>query len=276
MRFFKRRPVLVVILGVLLIVVIMLLTIGNRTVTAPESAVGNVLMPVENAASTVTNGFVNFFKNLFGVSDAQKENEELKQQLMDLGAENAQLQSYITTREWMAEYEKYLIDNPQYTLVSYARVSGKSPGFWFDTFLISAGRNQGVTVDMPMITNEGLVGRVIEVGGNWSKVMAVIDGSSSVAAIVERTRDNGIVHGTPELGTEDSLCTMYYLPIDNDLVPGDRILTSGLDGLFPKGILIGEVSEVSRSEGTGEHTATIKPSVGFNSIEQVIVIDIAK
>jgi len=125
---------------------------------------------------------------------------------------------------------------------------------------------------MPVICADGLVGRVTEVGATWSKVTAVLDAETSVPVMVERTRDNCMVRGV--LNTVDSEAGMelYYLPRDRtDLVPGDTVITSGIGGIYPKGIKIGSVREVLTSDG--EANAIISPSVDFVHIEEVFIID---
>lgn len=124
---------------------------------------------------------------------------------------------------------------------------------------------------MPVICADGLVGRVTEVGATWSKVTAMIDAETSVPVMVERTRDNCMVRGV--LNTVDSEAGMelYYLPRDRtDLVPGDTVITSGIGGIYPKGIKIGSVREVLTSDG--EANAIISPSVDFVHIEEVFII----
>jgi rod shape-determining protein MreC len=114
-------------------------------------------------------------------------------------------------------------------------VIGRSQGIWFDTFTISVGRSQGVEKNMPVVNANGLVGRVSEVGATWCKVIALVDSSTNVSVMVERTRDNGMVRGLLEAGTATDSLELYYLPSDSDLTPGDKIVTSGIGGLYPKG-----------------------------------------
>ena len=152
-----------------------------------------------------------------------------------------------------------------------ASVTGRSTDIYFRVFTVNAGRNQGIDVDMPVICADGLVGRVTEVGATWSKVTAVIDAETSVPVMVERTRDNCMVRGV--LNTVDSEAGMelYYLPRDRtDLVPGDTVITSGIGGIYPKGIKIGSVREVLTADG--EANAIISPSVDFVHIEEVFII----
>jgi rod shape-determining protein MreC len=116
----------------------------------------------------------------------------------------------------------------------YARVIGRNPGVWFDTFSINVGSVNGITTNMAVITGDGLVGRVYEVGANFSKVLCLIDSRSAVACLIERTRDNGVMRGKVETWSETPECNMYYLPAVSDVAPGDVVLTSGVDTLFPR------------------------------------------
>lgn len=115
------------------------------------------------------------------------------------------------------------------------------------------------------------MGRVISSADSYAKVMTLIDLESGVPALVERTRQNGVVK--LKGGTEDSgdALEMYYLPIDADVVPGDKILTSGIGGVYPKGLVIGTVTEVSAESGT-EKRVTVKSAVDFERMEEVMVI----
>jgi rod shape-determining protein MreC len=99
-----------------------------------------------------------------------------------------------------------------------------------------------------------------------------VDGQSSVAAIIERTRDNGMVRGNNTLTFEDGLCRMINLPLDSDVVEGDRVITSGLDDVFPKGIYIGRVIEVLDEKRDMYKTAIIQPGADFQRLEEVLVI----
>jgi rod shape-determining protein MreC len=126
---------------------------------------------------------------------------------------------------------------------------------------------------MPVVNGDGLVGRVVAVGAGFCRVITIVDSSSGVAAFVERTRDNGMLSGTISTGDEtDALLTMGYLPLDADLIPGDTVMTSGLSGVFPKGIVIGDIVEVSQSSDGMKNEAAIMPRVDFDHLEEVMVI----
>ena len=182
-----------------------------------------------------------------------KEFEEVKQ-------ENVRLQKLLN----------YIQQNTQYSYVT-ARVTGRSPGQWFVVFNINAGVNNGVRKDMAVINADGLVGRVIDTGANWSQVMALVDSRSNVSGLVERTRDNGIIGGS-DVSSGTATLNMQFLPLNADLMPGDKIITSGIDGAFPKGLEIGEITEVSRGKDNMQKSAVIKPVVDFLHLEEVMVV----
>ena len=123
---------------------------------------------------------------------------------------------------------------------------------------------------MTVIASKGLVGRVSEVGYDWCKVTCIIDSSSIVPILVERTRDNCMARGLLEGTRGNASMELYYLPSDRtNLEPGDIVVTSGIDGIYPKGILVGTVTEVFVE---GEINAVISPSVDFMHLEEVAVI----
>ena len=162
----------------------------------------------------------------------------------------------------------YIEQAPEYDYI-IGRVIMKEPGYWFDVFDINVGINQGVEEGDAVITPDGLAGRVLKVGGNYSTVVAIIDSRVSVSAVIERTRDNGIVKGGMQLSDEGGLCSMSFLPLDADLQVGDRVVTSGLGGVFPKGLYVGQVSQV----GTGtDKQVVVKPAVDFLHLEEVMVV----
>jgi len=264
MRQNKKRTVWIVVAVVIAIIVLMFVTNGRDAASVPGGVVGSVLTPLDTATSRVAR----FFSNLFGkkaeeVSPVDARIEELQRQLDEKDKRIAELEVIAN----------FIEDNDYRGRVVTARVSGKAPGFWFDTFLINRGLRDGIAVDMPVITPEGLVGRVVEVNYNYSKVQAIIDSGSAVSGMVDRTRDNGVVRGDPALNAEGGgLCRMHHLLLETDLLPGDKVITSGLDRIFPKNILIGEVTEVARGQSSVERTATISPAVDFAHLEIVMVI----
>ena len=154
----------------------------------------------------------------------------------------------------------------------YARVIARDPGQWFDTFSVNRGTNDGVSVGMAVVTGDGLVGRVYEAGLNYAKVLTIIDSRSAVSCLIERTRDNGICHGSLYVYDNDEMLRMNYLPDGSEINTGDRVITSGLDGVYPKGLLIGTVRSISRTTGEDDRYVVLTPAVDFAHIEEVLIM----
>lgn len=260
------------IVAVVLLLVLAFFSARARTIPWLESAVGAVARPIQSFAYKASNGIANFFRELFNTTDADLENARLKQELamneqlklnyQELQLENERLRALLNYSGSLGDY-KYVT----------ASVIGKSNVVWFDVITLNVGRNQGVEPGQPVICGDGLVGRVTDVGANFCKVTSVIDSSSTVAAVVERTRDNCMVRGVFSTSNSSGELELYYLPTDlTDLSPGDVIMTSGLGDVFPKGIRIGTVKEVLLDADSKGVNAIITPSVDFLHLEEVMVI----
>ncbi|MDL2217140.1 rod shape-determining protein MreC [Christensenellaceae bacterium OttesenSCG-928-M15] len=268
-HFFKNKPLLIAVIAVVLLLILALISAGDRTATFFESAVGGVLQPVQSFASRASDAIIDFVENVFNTTDADQENRQLKSYI-------SQLEERVSKMETIEEENRRLKD-----LLAFAEgsadieyVSGSviahSQGIWFDTFTINLGRNNGVEKDMPVTNAQGLVGRITQVGSTYSKVVSIIDSSMSVSVMIERTRDSGMVRGKLEPGSANDILELYYLPADSDLLPGDKVVTSGVGGIYPKGVLVGTVLEVNRP-GESDFNATVSPAVDFRRIEEVLV-----
>lgn len=148
-----------------------------------------------------------------------------------------------------------------------ARVIAKDPSFWESVIIIDKGKNDGVAEFSAVITELGLAGQVIEAGKNTSKIRLVNDPNFSVAAIIQRSREEGIVSGSLS-GT----CRMKYLSLDSDVKTGDTVVTSGLSQRFLKGILIGKVFEADVDSSGLSKNCYIEPAVNFSQLEEVLIV----
>ena len=267
----KNKPLIIMLIAILLLGILAFVTSADRSVSWIESTLGSVIQPVQSFAAKASNGIISFVQKVFKTSDADKELEQLQvrmAQLEQAADENAKLKAENERLKKLLNYVETL-ENYEYVT---AVVTGNSAGVWFETFTINAGRNKGIEKDMPVVCAEGLIGRVIEVGANWSKATAIIDPSSEVSVMVERTRDIGVVRGSFS-ATSDNQLELYFLPSGFDLVPGDKIVTSGMSSIFPKTITVGTVSEVTRRSAEGSQSnAIIEPAVDFGHLEEVLVL----
>ncbi|MDI6606115.1 MAG: rod shape-determining protein MreC [Candidatus Omnitrophota bacterium] len=151
--------------------------------------------------------------------------------------------------------------------VILARVIAGSADSWSSSIIIDKGNSSGIKRGMAVITYLGLAGRVVETANSTSKIMLISDPDLSVSGMLQRSRQEGIVSGT--LGAN---LIMRYLPEDSDIKIDDKVVTSGLSRVYPKGLLIGSVIDLGREYSGLSRYAIIKPTVNLSSIEEVLVI----
>lgn len=148
-----------------------------------------------------------------------------------------------------------------------ALVIGRDPNSWASVIFIDKGRRDGIVRDMAVVSSRGLVGRVREVGKNFSKVMLINDVDCKVAVLLQRTREQGLLIGTPE-----RRCKLIYLSLEADIAKGDTVLTSGAGSIYPKGMLIGEIVYVAKERGRLYKYAIVKPYAELSKQEEVLCI----
>jgi len=148
-----------------------------------------------------------------------------------------------------------------------AEVIGKDPSGWFKTVIIDKGKAEGLQKGLPVVLPQGIVGQVIEVSSHYSKVMLVIDRNSAVDALVQRSRARGIIKGASA-----DQCRFEFVLRKHDVQIGDTVIASGLDGVYPKGLRIGRVSDLSERKSDIFYDITVAPFVDYETLEEVLVI----
>lgn len=224
-----------------------------------QSAVSSLIRNVSNARV--------FFQDL---EQLRQENELLKRRAEELTVQLVALQEVVAENELLRTELGFVRSQRSLRVMGAnveARVAGREPGNLIRALLISTGADGGLLPDMPVVTGRGLVGRVVEVAGRSAQVLLINDARSAVAALVQRSRASGIVKGQL-----DGSIVMEGIDRDADVQVGDVVLTSGLGDVFPKGIVIGQVSEVVRSDTAMFQKAVISPSVDLSDLEVVVVI----
>jgi rod shape-determining protein MreC len=211
-------------------------------------------------------GFADYFTEFDRIS---KENEELRKKNEELNNLQSKIEVLKEENAWLRDFLD--VDNHNMTFdFTDAAVIGRNAGSSHNTLTLSKGSLHGIEVGMVVITGEGLVGRITEVGLTSCEVLCVIDISSSVGAMVERSAMIGIVEGY-----YDSNCRFLYTTGFNDIsdiAVGDTIISSGKGSIYPYGIKIGTVSEITIDDASRSAIATIVPSVDFDSISRVMII----
>jgi rod shape-determining protein MreC len=238
--------------------------------SALENVAGSAAQPAVAGASGFGVSVRDFFERLFALRDVDKKYAQMETQLQMLTTENQFMQDIQSENERLNNMLGFKSQYPQLKCVP-ARVIGKEPGSWFMDFTLNMGSDQGVHEDYAVVNELGLVGRVYEVGHNWCKVKAIIDRQSAVPAFVQRSMDSCMVHGSSDPQQAKIACDIYWLPLTSDVVPGDKVVTSDLAGVYPKGLMIGTVVEVDQDK-TPDSFAKLSPAVDFAHIENVLII----
>lgn len=148
-----------------------------------------------------------------------------------------------------------------------ARVIAKDPSPWFKTIIIDKGATSNLRSGLPVVVPGGIVGQVTDVSRNYAKVLLLIDSSSAADALVQRTRTRGIIRGVAA-----GHYGFHYVLHKHDLEIGDTIISSGLDGVFPKGLQIGTVSDIRRNSASIFQDVVVAPGVNYETLEEVMVI----
>jgi rod shape-determining protein MreC len=213
-----------------------------------EQVTFGVFAEVQRSMTGVVSGVRHFWSGYVGLRDVREENAELKQQLADV---QVQLQQ-----------QRALADRSR----GLDRLLGLRERLTLDTMTIDKGSQQGLKSDMAIIAPAGVVGRVVVPSLRAAKVQLLIDRNAAAGALIERSRAQGVV-----VGAGDELLRLEYVSEIADVAVGDVVVTSGIDGIFPKGFVIGRVETVERS-GRAYRRVTVSPAVDFSSLEEVLVV----
>lgn len=197
--------------------------------------------------------------------DIEEENEHLKKMVDRLSRENEDLREKALFGERVKEYLDFKEDSP--LQLDSVRVIGIDPSSLYYTVIIDKGRAEGIEKNMAAITPRGVVGRVLEVYTHTSKLLLIVDPNSAVDAIVQRNRVRGIVEGRGR-----NTLILKYVNKGEDVVLGGEVLTSGLNGIFPKGFPIGFVTKIEEGKDDFFKHIELKPVVDLQRIEELFII----
>ena len=241
-------------------------TSGQRVVRAwAQTAADFIQSPV----TTVTSSIANYFSSISSLRSAQSDNDILKQrvqelevelkQKQELAAENTRLKSLLNLKE-QSKYK-----------VLTARIIGRDPNAWFDSSIVDRGTLDGVTINMPVVTNGAVVGRVSQVSPLTCMVDLIARKGSGVGAVVGQVGESGalgVVLGT----SKADLLEMKYVPGHVDIQVGQKIFTTGQDDIYPAGLEVGEIVSVVSGSATTPHQILIRPAARLDGMKEVGIL----
>ena len=270
----SRRKIALLVCGVILSALVLLFGLTQAGVLELPFLAGTVSAVVTPVQRFVTQTYA----SVAGRIEKQKTIAQLNEDIAVLTERNKQLEATVQgMNELQLENQRLrellgVTETTPETDYIAATVVAMDPSGWFRGFTIDKGARDGVNKDDPVLTSSGLVGRVMTVNDRTSTVLAIIDSRSAAAGMVERTRDHGIVRGSLFVNASDELVQMSYLPSGVELTTGDRVITSGLDGIYPKGLYIGTVRSISRDAAGEDRYVVLSPAVDFMHLEDVLVM----
>jgi rod shape-determining protein MreC len=264
---FRRYGLLVfIVLLLLFALVLMSLRAKQREgVEFFDALLMEVCSPFQKAATLVIKTVQGTFTQYVYLVNLEKENRALKQKIAELQEENHRMKEMKLTNERLRQLLQFREKNSP-TMIG-AEVIGQDPSSWFKSVTIDKGERDGVKKGMAVISPAGVIGQVLKTAPHYATVLLLTDYNSAIDSVVQRTRAKAIVEGKGE-----NRCQLKYLRRAEEVAVGDVVVTSGLGGNFPKGLMVGEIKKVDKKGHGVFQYAELVPSVDMTQLEEVFVI----
>ncbi len=269
--FFSRKTVIIFLIAVLTALILAILSVVSGGKISPIGSLINIISePIQSISASVSGYFEEHADREQYYDNLKRENEKLRNELAAalqavreneaISKENVQLRAALGLRE-----------RDSSLVFESAEVVARNSDNWSRTFTVNKGSSSGLNINNCVVTAEGMVGYISEVGSNWATVTSITDTEMQASAIASRTRELASAEGTFELMGK-GLFRLSYLPRDTRLLEGDIIETSGFGGLFPKGIVLGSVVEIRGEDHGISKYAIIKPAVDPEKVNHVLIV----
>jgi rod shape-determining protein MreC len=268
MSFFKRYQTIITVV----VLLVFILIIFSLTLKSPGTETGlfrkvvlETVAPVEGAINSTFAYVGGLWKRYIFMVGLEEKNRELTEKVSSLTEE---INTYREIAQECKRLRKYVgLEENIVSPTVAARVVGRNRPSVFKTILINRGASDGVSVGCPVMAAEGIVGKVIDVSWNISKVLLLVDYNSNIDVLIQKSRVQGILRGNGK-----SECDLKYVERSETVNAGDVIVSSGMAGVFPKGLLLGRVTEVEKEKSGLFQKITVSPEVDVTKLEEVLVI----
>jgi rod shape-determining protein MreC len=237
----------------------------KRSWNPAEQIIVEIVSPLQKLIQQTIHVTEGIWLKYFGLINVRDENRELRSEIDALRMENNQYRELLTTNRRLQKLFQFkeTIDYP----VLAVQVIGRDPTGWFKSVIIDKGAISGLKINMAVVNARGVVGRLVSVSPNYAKVLLIIDQNSAVDCIIQRSREKSILKGFTS-----KICKLDYVVKTSDVVVGDKVITSGMGRVFPKGLPVGEVIGVGSRPGELFKEIKIRPTVDFSKLEELLVI----
>jgi len=229
----------------------------------------SAISPVGRATTGVGGAGLGVFRAFAEMRGAQAENQSLKERLADAENRLREARQALDENERLKKllnFDKDIAYNP-----IPARVIARDPSVWFNTLIINRGTTSGIDTDMPVVTPEGIVGRVVGVGPVSAQVMLLTDERSAAGAVVGQLGQSNAIGSVRGFG-KNGLLEMRYVSGMETVNEGDYVVTTGQDRIYPPGLNVGTVVEVQQGSATTPHVIKVKPGARLDSLQEVAVL----
>ena len=272
LRLFKSKWFIVSLVTIALLVVIGVSANKSSKLNWLSNILSVPLKPVQGFFTSAGREIEDFFAYFQDIDVLREENEALKAEVEELRRQNREYSELKAKNEELRRALNLKAEFADYTITG-ANIIAVETGNWFSVFKVDVGEQDGIRADFPVVTgSRGLVGRVVDTDKSTSNIQTIIDEESAVSGwIAKPGGGHAIVKGDLEL-KEEGLCKLIYIPIEVDIEVGDIVETSGVGGIYPKGIEIGKVIEVRKTNSELGRYAIIQPTADFRRLEEVFIL----
>lgn len=239
--------------------------------TAVSSGLGAILSPIQRASESISSWVRERIDMLINAGDYYEENQRLRNEINEL---NSQMVDYLETKqenEHLREMVGLAQSSPGIEFSEPCTVIGRTANDIFGSFFIDKGTKDGVSINDPVVTKDGLVGFITEAEYTYSRVTPITSNELSIGVYCVRTGETGVTQGSFELA-EEGILSMIYVPLDCEMSEGDIIVTSGYSGLVPKGLVVGKIGETEIAPNGLSRIAEVTPSCDAAELKTVYVI----
>ena len=269
-QFFQSKFFYVVTVAALLCCIVPTVFYRMGVTFALRDAVTGVLTPMQklfNYTAEAMDGFAAYF---YRFDELVEENAVLREEVEELRSQIYDSTEREEMYAWMAGFLEMKRVRQDFKMMA-SSVTGRESGNYSRVLTLDAGSGAGVEVNMPVVTSEGVVGRITEVGAGWSRVTTVVESGTIIGAYVERTNEVGVCEG--EFGLSgDGLLRMNYLKADTEAKVGDRVLSSGYGSVYPRGLVIGFIESMEVNPYTRGMSVTVRCAADFSELSRVMIL----
>lgn len=260
----KLKPFILFGFLLTLFFILIVTSVGRKNFTSPQKLALEIFGFAQKAVTELSGIGKSFWSDYVALWEVRKQNILLQQELKNLKALNNEYReaAVINLRLSRQLELKETLPSPSLT----TRVIGRDPSLWYRNLIIDQGSSSGVQKGMPVVTVDGVVGQVMQSSPHYAKVLLAIDPNSAIDTLIQESRVPGVLKG------DDGNYRLEYVRNNYQINKGDTVITSGMDGVFPKGVLVGQVTLVENSRRGMFQKVEIVPAVDFSQLEFLVVI----